>query len=152
VERTDYYNVLILVPDDPDGFLDRFTSMMENVPAVAEILSRVMPATETFLFADPGEFERKARDAVLAWAGRLCGKAFHVRMHRRGFKGRMSSQVEERFLDDILLAAIAEQGDAGRIDFDDPDSIIDIETIDNRAALSFWTREELRRYPFLKPD
>ncbi len=152
VVPTDYYNVLVLVPDDPGIFMDRFAAMVRNVPEVMEVLSRVMPSAKTFLFSDPEEFEREAQQTVLGWAPRLHGKTFHVRMHRRGFKGRMSSQNEERFLDEALLAAL-EAGDApGRIDFDDPDAVIDVETIDNRAALSFWTREDLARYPFLKVD
>jgi len=152
VMRTDYYNVLILVPDDPDSFMDRFATMVRNVPEVMEVVSRVMPSARTFIFSDPAEFEKEARETVFGWLSRLYDKSFHVRMHRRGFKGRMSSQDEERFLDEALLAALEAAGNAGRIDFDDPDAVIDVETIDNRAALSFWTRDDLARYPFLKID
>lgn len=152
VIETDYYNLLILVPDDPVGFKDRFAEMIRSVPEVMEALSRVIPSAETFLFSKPEEFERRAREVALGWTPRLHGKSFHVRMHRRGFKGRMSSQDEERFLDEALLAALESQGEPGRIEFDDPDAVIDIETIDNRATLSFWTRADLERYPFLKVD
>lgn len=152
VIETDYYNVLILVPRDPDSFMDRFAAMVRSVPEVMEVLSRVMPSMESFLFSDPEEFERQARDVVLGWTARLRGKTFHVRMHRRGFKGRISSQSEERFLDEALLAALESESEPGRINFDDPDAVIDVETIDNRAALSFWTRGDLERYPFLKVD
>lgn len=150
--ETDYYNLLILIPDDPEGFKDRFAVMVRSVPEVMEVLSRVMPSAECFYFSDPEEFERKAREIVLGWAPRLRGKSFHVRMHRRGFKGRISSQHEERFLDEALLAALEREGTPGHIKFDDPDAVIDVETIDNRAALSFWTRADLERYPFLKVD
>lgn len=152
VIETDYYNLLILVPDDPGAFMDRFAEMVRSVPQVMEVLSRVMPSAESFLFSDPDEFERKAREVVLGWAQRLCGKSFHVRMHRRGFKGRMSSQEEERILDEALLGALEESGKPGHIDFTDPDAVIDVETVDNRAVLSFWTRADLERYPFLKVD
>lgn len=152
VFRTDYFNVLLLVPDDPESFLDRFAAMARNVPQVMEVLSRVMPAEEGFRFDGPEEFEERATAIVLAWASRLRGKSFHVRMHRRGFKGRLSSQQEERFLDGTLLARLEAEGAAGRIDFENPDAVIDIETIDDRAGLSFWTREELKRYPFLRVD
>jgi len=152
VFRTDYFNVLLLVPDDPDSFPDRFAAMVRNVPRVMEALSRVMPAQQGFRFGGPEEFEKKARDIVLGWAPRLRGKSFHVRMHRRGFKGHLSSQAEERFLDEALLAQLEVEGAAGRIDFDDPDAVIDVETVDDRAGLSFWTRDDLQRYPFLKVD
>jgi len=36
----------------------------------------------------------------------LAGKSFHVRLHRRGFKGRLSTAKEERFLDEALLDAL----------------------------------------------
>lgn len=152
VDRTDYFNVLVLAPDDPEGFLERFAAMAANVPDVLEVLSRVMPAARCFDFDTPGEFEEKARQIVLDWAPRLAGKAFHVRMHRRGFKGRMSSQTEERFLDEAVLAALEDAGAPGRIDFSDPDAVIDVETVGGRAALAFWTRGDLEKYPFLKVD
>lgn len=152
VSRTDYFNVLLLAPDEPETFLDRFGAMVRNVPQVMESLSRVMPATDGFTFEGAEDFEAKAREIVRGWAPRLRGKSFHVRMHRRGFKGKLPSQQEERFLDEALLDELETQGVPGRIDFADPDAVIDVETVDNRAGLSFWTREELARYPFLKLD
>lgn len=152
VFRTDYFNVVLLVPDDPESFLERFAAMVRNVPQVMEALSRVMPAEEGFRFGAPEVFEEKARAIVLGWAARLRGRSFHVRMHRRGFKGRLSSQQEERFLDEALLEQLEAEGAPGRIDFEDPDAVIDVETVDDRAGLSFWTRDDLERYPFLKVD
>jgi tRNA(Ser,Leu) C12 N-acetylase TAN1 len=152
VSRTDYFNVLLLEPDEPETFLDRFGAMVRNVPQVMESLSRVMPATDRFTFEGAEDFEAQAREIVRGWAPRLRGKSFHVRMHRRGFKGKLSSQQEERFLDEALLDELETQGVPGRIDFEDPDAVIDVETVDNRAGMSFWTREDLKRYPFLKVD
>jgi tRNA(Ser,Leu) C12 N-acetylase TAN1 len=43
-------------------------------------------------------------------------------------------------------------GRPGRINFADPDHVIDIETVGNRAGLSIWSRDDLRRYPFLNVD
>jgi hypothetical protein len=37
----------------------------------------------------------------------------------------------------------------GRIGFDDPDFIIHIETIDRRAGMALWSRDDMQRYPFL---
>ncbi|MEN6331976.1 MAG: hypothetical protein ABFD57_08315, partial [Smithella sp.] len=45
-------------------------------------------------------------------------------MRKRGFKGNLSSQDEERFLDTILLDALEKGGSAGMIVFDDPDYVI----------------------------
>ena len=101
---------------------------------------------------DGGEPEAKAREASLTWIPDLAGKSFHVRMYRRGFKGQLSSQSEESFLDGILLDALNKIGKPGRITFENPDAIIALETIDSRAGLSLWTREDLQRYPFLRLD
>jgi tRNA(Ser,Leu) C12 N-acetylase TAN1 len=60
--------------------------------------------------------------------------------------------VEERFLDDALLTELKKQGSPGRIDFEAPDMVIDIETVGHRAGISRWSREDLRRLPFLCID
>ena len=150
VRATDYYNVMAMVVDDRQAFLDRLGKLTDVVPDVLEVLSRVVPAERTFSFQSAEEFESKAREIALDWAPRLARKSFHVRLYRRGFKGRISSPEEERFLDDVLLDALEAAGTPGRIAFDDPDAVIDVETLGNWAGLSLWTREDLARYPFLK--
>ena len=63
--------------------------------------------------------------------------------------GPVSTPKEERFLDEALLDALDAEGAPGRIAFTDPDAILQIETIDGRAGISLWDREDLQRYPFL---
>jgi hypothetical protein len=46
-----------------------------------------MPVTRTFDIETPAEFEGKAREAAPTFVPDLAGNAFHVRFHRRGFKG-----------------------------------------------------------------
>jgi tRNA(Ser,Leu) C12 N-acetylase TAN1 len=75
-----------------------------------------------------------------------------VRLHRRGLKGRIASRDEEVFLDRVLLDALDKAGTPGSITFEDPDVILDIETLGAWAAMSIWTREDLKRYPFLRVD
>jgi hypothetical protein len=64
----------------------------------------------------------------------------------------LTSQHEESFLDGVLLEAVAQTGRPGHIAFADPDAIIALETVDNRAGLSLWRREDVQRYPFLRLD
>jgi tRNA(Ser,Leu) C12 N-acetylase TAN1 len=111
-----------------------------------------MPATQTFTFQTVEKFETKAREACQRWVPDLAGWRFHVPMHRRGFKGRLTSQHEESFLDDTLLEALAQTGRPGQITFEDPDAITALETVDDRAGLSLWKREDVQRYPFLRLD
>ncbi len=43
-------------------------------------------------------------------------------------------------------------GKGGHVAFAGPDVILAVETVDNCAGLSLWTRQDLRRYPFLRLD
>ncbi len=152
VFKTDYFNVLVLVVEDVAAFLDDYAARARADPRLSECVARVAPAFATFDFASPEEFEAEARAAAAAFAPKLGGKAFHVRMNRRGFKHAISSQTEEQLLDGVLLEELGRRGAPGRITFDDPDAILDIETVDGRGGMSLWTREDLERYPFLKVD
>ena len=150
VHRTDYYNVVTLEVPDLSAFTERLAQLCAEKSEILNILSRVVPAQAVFAFQTPEEFEDKAREAVLRWVPDLAGKSFYVRLYRRGFRGRILSPEEERFLDQVLLSALEDRGTPGRIDFDDPDLVIDVETVGNRAGLALWTREDLARYPFLR--
>jgi tRNA(Ser,Leu) C12 N-acetylase TAN1 len=149
VSRTPYYNVLAMKVGNADAFLADFAATFAASPGILNFVSHVVPAHETFDFDTAEEFETRARAIALRWVPKLRGRSFHVRLHRRGFKGVLSTPREEQFLDGALLAHL--EG-AGRIDFEDPDFIVQIETIDGRAGMSLWTRDELRRCPFLGVD
>lgn len=152
VESTVYYNVLVMKVNDISLFIDQLAALVAETPGVLNDISRVVPCEMCFDYENAQEFESKARDVAMSWVPELAQSAFHVRMHRRGFKERLSSQDEERFLDSVLLAALEESGTPGCITFDDPDAIISVETVGYRAGLSFWRRTDLQRYPFLRLD
>lgn len=152
VDRTDYFNILLMQVEDQRSLLDSLRQEAERDPGSVIPLARVMPVYETFTFQTAEEFEGKARKAALGWLPVLGGKSFHLRMHRRGFKGKLSSIEEERFLDTYLLEALEMVGSQGEISFEDPDAIIALETLGPRAGLSLWTRAELERYPLLHLD
>ncbi len=150
IRKTGFLNVLVMKVDDLPGMLETLRRWTQEDPQSLSFLSRVIPTTVTFTFQAPEEFEARAAEAVLQWAPALSDKGFHVRMRRRGFKGKLSSLDEEHFLDNILLAAIEKVGAPGHITFDDPDAIIAVETIGPWAGFSIWNREELQRYPFIR--
>jgi hypothetical protein len=122
VRRTADFNVLVMTVEDISHLLDILCQWMAEDPQLLTILARVMPVTQTFTFQTVEEFEVKACEASLSWVPNLGGKSFHIRMHRRGFKGRLSSQKAEVFLDGVLLEALEKTGKPGRIRFDDPDA------------------------------
>lgn len=152
VARTDYFNLVVLQAEDGRQLLDDLLEEGARDPEGVKALASVIPVFSRFTFQTPEEFEEKARQAVSEWLPQLWGKAFHLRMHRRGFKGKLSSLVEEQFLDHYLLQALEAGGEPGRITFQDPDVIVALETLGPRAGLSLWKREDLRRYPLLHLD
>lgn len=149
ISGTDYFNVLVMHVDDAQYMLERLTSESVEDSRIFDTLARVVPATETIDFHTAEEFERKAKEVVVTMAPLLSGKGFHVRMHRRGFKGRLSSTDEERFLDRVLIECLEEASLTGKIIFDNSDAILAIETVGQRAGFSLWSRDQLARYPLL---
>ncbi len=152
VQSSDFFNVLMMRADDPAWLLTELHRQLAEVPAIATWIARFMPLQQLFTFQSVGEFELHAQDAVTSWLPRLAGTRFHVRMHRRGFKGKLSSMEEERFLDTFILEKLAEAGTPGRVDFHDPDAIIALETLGPRCGLSLWERDELVKFPLLHLD
>jgi tRNA(Ser,Leu) C12 N-acetylase TAN1 len=152
VKRTEFYNIILLRALDVTQMLETLRERAEVAPESLAFLARIIPVTRTFIFNSPEEFEERARSAVFSWKPNLLGKSFFVRIHRRGFKGRLSSMDEERSLDTLLLEELERSGGAGKIVFEDPDAVIAIETVGNRAGIALFTREEKKRYPFIRVD
>jgi tRNA(Ser,Leu) C12 N-acetylase TAN1 len=149
LRRTEYHNVGVMAATDTAIFLQEFAAAVEEEPGILNAMSHVVPFEHVFAFKDAVEFEAKAREIALSYAPRLGGKSFHVRLHRRGLKGTISTPGEERFLDDVLLGTLAAAGNPGRVRFDDPDYVLLIETVGGDGGMGLWTREDLKRYPFL---
>ncbi len=147
-DRTEYYNVLIGSSGDPSGVLN----LLSAYPDASEMFSRVVPLTTTFSFQTAHDLDEQALAAVAELAPELEGKSFHVRMHRRGFKGRVRTLDEERLLSEAVLRITTARGAPARVSFDDPDAIVVVETVDNRGGMALFTREDRMRWPLLHID
>lgn len=153
VNKTEYFNVMVMRVEDVEQFLEDIKTAISINRVILEYVAKVMPLTHTFMYQEPEEFEEKAQAIISDWVVSISGKRFHVRMHRRGFKGRISSQNEETVLDTFILNKLELLGKPpAKIDFDDPDYVIAVETLGQLAGFSIWSREQLQRYPFLKMD
>jgi tRNA(Ser,Leu) C12 N-acetylase TAN1 len=150
VRKTDFFNVLVIKADDIHQMLETLRNRSMEDPEYLSFLSRLIPVTTAFTFQSPEEFEIKARDVVLTYIPELAGKGFHVRMRRRGFKGKLSGLEEEQFLDKALMESLEKSGHSGHITFENPDAIIAVETVAQWAGMSLWKREDLERYPFIR--
>jgi tRNA(Ser,Leu) C12 N-acetylase TAN1 len=106
----------------------------------------------SFEFRSTEEFKDKGKSIVLGWSPRLTGRSFHVRLHRRGGRHDLRTLDAERFFDGALIDATTMAGTPGKISFTDPDVVIAIDTIDDRAGMALWTRENLTRHRLLRPD
>jgi tRNA(Ser,Leu) C12 N-acetylase TAN1 len=154
VARTEFHNVLVLKVADVAAFLEAISAAAEQDVSARNDISRIMPAQATFAFATTAQFQEQARTIARQWAERIAGRSFHVRLHRRrgDAPARLSAQAEEQSLDDSILERLRELGQPGRIDFQDPDYVIDIETVGQRAGMSLWSRDDRKRFPFLRVD
>ena len=152
VSKTEYFNVLVMQVHDIRAAMETLLTIMEQEPQAHDAIARFVPVTQTFFFTSAKEFEIKAKKAALSLTDELHGKKFFVRMHRRGFKKRISSMESETLLDKVLLAALAKMGTPGTISFSDPEAVITLETVGQLGGLALFTREELARYPFLHLD
>jgi len=152
VAGTGFYNVLTMDVHDIRWLMEKLADRMEADPVAAELISHVAPAQQTFDFHSPEEFEERLTRTAEVWLRELAGQSFHVRMNRRGFKGRLDSRREEQLLGGYLMDALEARGTPATIEFDDPDIIIAVDTVHHRAGMSLWTRDDLQRFPFLDPE
>jgi hypothetical protein len=152
VERSPYHNVLVMAVNNPLALLEALERQTQEIPALYDAISRVAPAMQSFEFNSVEQFRETAQSIVMRWLPRLAGRSSHVRLHRRGFKHNLPTPEAERFLDDALLDALKVAGTPGSISFSNPDAVIVIDTVDERAGVAFWDRHDLARYRLLRPD
>ena len=149
LSRTEFYNIVVMTVPDIDSFLGRLEKLWSESRSFPQVVAHVRPVRETFDFQSPEEFEVEAKELALGLAENLAGKSFHVRIHRRGLKGTLSTKDEERSLADAVLARLSSSGASARVTFDDPDAVLAVDSVGDRAGMTLWTREDLRRYSFL---
>jgi tRNA(Ser,Leu) C12 N-acetylase TAN1 len=149
---TDHYNVLVMSTDDVPAFLEDVKQLLDDDPSLGDGIARVLPLVRTFEFADAAGFERCVMEIAEEWVPRLAGRSFHVRLHRRAVPEVVSARDAEQHFDRMLLASLREARTPGSIAFEDPDAVIDVETIGYRGGVSLWTREDREHYPFLRID
>lgn len=153
VGRTHYGNVLAVRVEDIPSFLEELGERWKREPARLEaVIGRVIPVEDVFLFHTVEEFEARARKALLPRVDELAGRSFHVRVHRHGFKGVLSSREEERYLGEEIVEELERRDATATVSFDDPDALVVVETLSTRAGVSILERKDLDRFPFLGPE
>lgn len=143
-------NVVLAAVDDIGAFADALLNVIADEPDIGRALARVLPAQHTFHYESLADLEAITSQLIDDWRDDLQGATFHVRCHRRGRVNDLDTAEAESFLGDAILDLLSDRGTPGRVSFDDPDIVIDIETLNNEAAISMWTRDDLDTYPFLR--
>lgn len=150
IQESPFPNVVLVTVDDVGAFADALVRVIADDPPTARSVARVLPAQHTFRFESLADLEVITRRLIDDWADELEGETFHVRCHRRGRVNDLDTAEEEDFLGDAILRLLTDRGTPGQVSFDDPDFVIDIETLNDEAAISMWTRDDLSTHPFLR--
>jgi tRNA(Ser,Leu) C12 N-acetylase TAN1 len=150
LHESPFPNVVLVTVDDVGAFTDALVKVIADNPSAGRSIARVLPAQRTFRFGSLADLEAITRQLIDDWTEDLEGATFHVRCHRRGRVNDLDPAEEEDFLGDAILRMLSDRGTPGRVSFDDPDVVIDIETLNDEAAISMWTRDDLRSHPFLR--
>lgn len=145
-KRTQFRDVLLGHVDDTAEFLD---ALEREEPERLRSLSQVVPLEKDFYF-ELSDIMEKLTDALSPYIEQLENKSFHVRVSRRGHKGEISSLEIEKELDAFIMGTLAKAGKAAKVDFDDPDLIIIVETIGNWAGVGLISREMKERCHFVR--
>jgi tRNA(Ser,Leu) C12 N-acetylase TAN1 len=152
VHESPFPNVVLVDVDDVSTFGDALVKLIAGDPSAGRSLARVLPAQHTFQFESLADLEVITRQVIDDWRDDLAGVTFHVRCHRRGRVNDLDTAEEEGFLGEAILRLLSDRDTPGRVSFDDPDVVIDIETLNDEAAISMWTRDDLSAYPFLRVE
>lgn len=144
-----YRDVVVGRVEDVDTFLETLETLRQEKPEKMRSLSHIVPIERTFQF-EISDFRDKLRKAILPYVELVENSRFYVRVERRGHKGEISSLEEEQEMDSFILEALKNTGKLAQVSFKDPDKIIIVETIENRAGIGLVTREMKEKYPFIK--
>jgi len=147
--KTEFFGVILGHVADPADFLEKIREKREQQPVAFQDLGRVVPLESCFTF-EPETFQDQVREALAPYAERLNGQRFYVRLERRGFKGRIISPEAERDLDAFLVELVNKGDGSAEVTFDDPDTVLAVETIGARCGIGLLTKGLRKRYVFTR--
>jgi tRNA(Ser,Leu) C12 N-acetylase TAN1 len=142
--------VIIGRVEDVHGFLETIEIRRRERAGKLGPLSQIVPIEKSFDF-DLADFKDRLKEALLPYARELENNSkFCVRVKRRGHKGELSSQDIEKEMAAFIIDALEKDGKQAQVRFEDPDKLIIVETIGNRAGVGLIPREMRERYPFIR--
>ncbi len=134
---------------DVNEFFDTLKGRWAKNPVLPELLSSVTPVRRVFAFTLENLAER-LRQEIRALAPEIGGRAFYVRLKRRGHKGELHSVEVEQDLDRLIKEEFCAKGQNCLVDFHRAEVIVVVETVHNQCGVGLVTQEMKERYPFVK--
>jgi tRNA(Ser,Leu) C12 N-acetylase TAN1 len=147
--RSEFKGILTGRVEGVGRFLEEIHRADEEHGGWRQHLLRVLPVERTFSFT-PQSFEEQLREAVTPFVQRMSNGTFHVRLERRGHKGKIVSPEVEQRLGDYVMNLARQQGKTLHVSFQNSDYVVVAETVGNRCSVALVTRELRTRYPFVK--
>lgn len=144
-----YRNVAIGRIDDVAAFFATLRDDLARDTILAAALARILPIAHTFRLDDSDPVE-SLESALVALHPRMAGRSFFVRLERRGLHGTLHSSAVERTLGATLWRLDEAAGHQPRVTFTDPDVIVAIETLGDRAGIALIDRPLREAYPFVR--
>lgn len=144
-----YRNVAIGRVEDVPVFLDALRDAMAAEPRLGAVVAKAVPIARTVRF-DPAELFDALTEAARPMFPELAGGTFHVRVERRGLKGLLHAAEVEKHVGAAAWAALEADGHAPKVSFKDPDRVLLIETIGERAGLTVIDRALRQSYDFVR--
>jgi tRNA(Ser,Leu) C12 N-acetylase TAN1 len=145
-----FRDVIVGKVEKVEAFLETLESIRREHPGRLRHLSQIVPIETTFQFA-LSDFREKLKEAIASYAEQLENNCrFYVRVKRRGHKGELSSLEIEKEMSAFILDALEKAGKQAQVKFEDPDKVIIVETIGDRAGVGLITHEMRERYPFIR--
>lgn len=146
---TEYRDVLVGWVDNRAHFLQGLEEEYEKFPFNLSALSKVIPIDTTFEFT-VDDFLDKAKEAVKHFIEKIDDNAFHIRIERRGHKGELDSHKLEQLIGEHLHTELEKLGRHPTTEFKDPDMVVVIETLTDRAGVALITRELEKECRFVR--
>ncbi len=142
-KATDFRNIIRGKVEDLESFL---TKVEERIlPPTFLPIRRVIPIEEWFYFS-PNRFLEIAKAKIGRYLDRIGEEeSFCVRLERRGMKGQLSSKDLEVEIGGYAVDMLRRKHNREpKVDLEDPDQIVVIETIGSLAGVSLISKK-LRR-------
>lgn len=147
--RTEFLGVVLGQVENRHHFLEAIRESRRQRFTAFQDLGRVVPVDRVFTFR-VDDFLSQLRQAVLPYIDQLGGRRYYVRLERRGHKGEIVSPEAERAIDAFITENLAMRRTPGWIDFAEPEAVVAVETVGDRAGVGLLTRELFDRYDFVR--